>query len=318
MFTSLFAGHQIDPERRNAVLLIGLVGLVVALALLLVFYGYYTDRVVPRGDVVFQIGERKYTYGYLEERVKSDVAQGIFDLRDTANSITLTISRMQREELTRLIGRQRGVTVSDAEIDDSIRDELNLTADMDHDQIASFLRDEIKTISLPLNEYLAIVESRVIEDKVKVELTTSLPAEVEQVDLLYIQAGSQSNAIQAKRALDEGVEFGEVAAQFSQDAGSRSDGVFGWAPRELLDPELADVAFSTTGRSGIIETEEDFYIIEVLAKETRPIDPGALEEIQEKEFNKLLEAAFDETLFLYNLTERQLIELAGAIGGSFG
>jgi parvulin-like peptidyl-prolyl isomerase len=286
--------------------------------LLLIGYGYYTDRIAPRGDVVFKIGEREYTYAYLEERAKSELALGRFDTRDTATSITATVARIQREELTRLIGKQRGISVNDAEIDDGIRGELNLTAEMDHNAIAAALRDELRAINLPLDDYLEIVESLVIEDKVKAQLTAGLPAEAEQVNLLYIQAGSQANAIQAKQALDDGTDFAEVAEQFSQHSTSRTGGVLGWVPREALDPGLADAAFKLTGRSGIIETEDDFYIIEVVDKETRPIDPAILDDIGDEEFNKLLEAAFEDTQFLYNLTERQIIDLANAVGGTFG
>jgi parvulin-like peptidyl-prolyl isomerase len=250
--------------------------------------------------------------------VKSDVAQGRFDLSDTATSISETVARIQREELTRIIGRQRGITVSDAELDDGIRDDLNLPPETTRNEMAPALRAELRRIDLPLDEYRDIIESQVIEKKIKVELTASLPEEAEQVNLLYIEAGSQANAINALKALEDGTEFGEVAAQFSQDAGSRSDGVYGWVPREALDPELADVAFSLTGRSGIIETEENFYIIEVLGKETRPIDPAIVDDIGTKEFNKLLETAFDDTVFLYGLSQSQLVDLADAVGGTFG
>jgi parvulin-like peptidyl-prolyl isomerase len=250
--------------------------------------------------------------------VKSDVAQGRFNLRDTATSVSETVARIQREELTRIIGRQRGITVSDAELDAGIRDDLGLPPELSRNEMAPELRAELLRIDLPLDEYLSIVESRVIEDKIKAELTSSLPEEAEQVDLLYIEAGSQAHAINALKALEDGTEVGEVAAQFSQDAGSRGDGVFGWVPREALDPELADVAFNLTGRSGIIETEENFYIIEVLGKETRLVDPAIIDDIGTKEFNKLLEAAFDDTVFLYGLTESQLIDLASAVGGTFG
>jgi hypothetical protein len=284
----------------------------------LIGYGYYTDRVAPRGDVVFQIGERKYTYSYLEERVKSDDAQGLFDPQDVANSISAAIARIQREELIRQMGRERGITATDAEIDDKMKDDLGLPPETTHNDLAAELRDELGAVQLPLDEYIAIAESRVIEDKIKAELTASLPKEAEQVDLLYIQAGSQANAIQAVQELDKGAAFGEVASRRSQDAASSSDGILGWVPREYLDPELAEIAFSTTGRSGIIETEEDFYIIEVLGKETRPIDPVVVEDIGFKEFNKLLETAIDETPFLYNLTQEQIFDLASAVGVTFG
>lgn len=250
--------------------------------------------------------------------MKSDVAQGRFDLQDTANSISSTVARVQREELTRIIGRDRGITVSDAELDAGIRDDLGLPPELTRNEMAPELRQELLRIDLPLDEYLDIVESHVIEDKTKAALTSSLPEEAEQVNLLYIEAGSQANAIQAKQALDDGAEFAEVAAQYSQDAGSRSDGAYGWVPREALDPELADVAFRITGRSDIIETEENFYIIEVLGKETRPIDPAVIDDIGTREFNKLLEAAFDDTPFLYNLTQQQIFDLASSVGGTFG
>ena len=286
--------------------------------LVLVGYGYYADRVAPRRDVVFQIGDRAYSYGYLEDRLKSEAAQGRFDPQDIATSISTTIARIQREELIRQMGRERGINVSDAEIDDKIRERLLLPEEATRNDIATALRDEVRDIDLSLDEFLAITEVAVIEDKIKAELTDPLPEEAEQVNLLYIQAGSQANAIQALQALDEGAEFAAVASQRSQDTATRSDGVLGWVPREHLDPELADVAFSLTGRSGIIETEDDFYIIEVLGKETRPIEPAVIEEIGNKEFNKLLEAAFDETPFIYNLTQEQIFDLAGAVGGSFG
>lgn len=292
--------------------------MVVVLALLLIAYGYYTDRVLPRRDVVFQVGEHKYTYADLEERVKSDVARGRFNLQDTGNSVTATIARMQREELTRILGEERGITVSEDELTAGIRNDLGITEELSRNDLAPALRDELRSIELPLDEYEAIIESQVIEEKIKADLTSSLPEEAEQVDLLFIDAGSQANAILALRALEDGTEFAEVAQQYSQHAGSNNDGVLGWVPREALDPELAEVAFNLEGRSGIIETETGFYIIDVQGKESRPIDPEVRDDIGTQRFNELLEAAFDETPFIYGLTQGQLIDLANEIGGTFG
>jgi hypothetical protein len=300
------------------VLIIAGICFVVLIALLMIAYGYYNDRIAPRNDVVFQIGERQYTYAYLETRVKSDVAQGRFDVRDTANGITATVARIQREELTRIIGRERGVVLTNADIDAGIRDDVGASPELSRNEMAPLLRDELLAIDLSLDDYVEIVEARVIEDKVREQLTADIPEEAEQVDLLYIEAGSQANALLALQALEEGTEFGEVAAMYSQDAATSRDGVLGWVPREALDPELAEAAFRTTGRSGIIETEDNFYIIEVLGKETRPIEPGVVENIGRDGFNELLEAAFDDTEFIYGLTERQILDLAGEIGGSFG
>jgi parvulin-like peptidyl-prolyl isomerase len=268
--------------------------------------------------VVLKVGERKYTYADIETRVKSDVAQGRFDLADTANSLSVSIARLQREELTRGIAAERGISATDLDIDDEIRSELGLPQETSHDEIGRFLRIELIDIKMTLDDYLEVIEAQVLESKIKAQLTEALPQEPEQVNLLLIQAGSQANALKARDALAAGEDFGAVASQYSQHQASRSDGVFGWAPKEALDPELAEVAFSSTGLSDIIETENDYYIIDVLGKETRPVDEAVREDIGDQEYNKLLETAFDETEFGYNMTQGHLIDLANEIGGSFG
>lgn len=294
-------------------LLVAGISVVVGFALLLIAYGYYTDRVEPRRANVLRVGDRHFNYAFIERRILSDVAQGLFDPKDIQNSISQSIARVQREELIRIIARDRGITASKDEIDDEIGRSLGLGTDVDHNVLAAALRREIVSIKLPLDDYLDTMESEVLQNKIEAQFTESLPAQSEQVNLLLIQAGSQSNAILAKQALDAGQPFAQVAAQYSQDSSKSNGGAFGWAPRELLDPELADVAFNLTGRSDVIETKKDFYIIEVLGKETRDITPEAKKDIGSNGFKDLLEQAFTNTVFAYNLTQDQLTRLAGKI-----
>jgi parvulin-like peptidyl-prolyl isomerase len=281
--------------------------------LLLIAYGYYTDRVEPRRANVLRVGDRHFNYAFIERRILSDVAQGLFDTKDVQNSISQSIARVQREELIRIIARDRGITASKDEIDDEIGRRLGIGTDVDHNVLAAALRREIVRINLPLADYLDTMESEVLQNKIEAQFTESLPAQSEQVNLLLIQAGSQSNAILAKQALDSGQPFAQVAAQYSQDDSKNNGGAFGWAPRELLDPELADVAFTLTGRSDVIETKKDFYIIEVLGKETRDITPETKNDIGNNGFKDLLEQAFNNTVFASNLTQDQLTRLAGKI-----
>jgi hypothetical protein len=314
-FTNIFGDSaHVDPERRNAVLLLGGIAAVVAIAMALIVYGYYTDRVEPRRANVLRIGDRHFSYGFVERRIKSDYTLGLLDVNNFQQGVAESVARIQREELVRIMARERGISASQAEIDDFLRRRLGLAAEVGHDEMAGLLRSEVLRSKLPLDEYLETVEAEVLETKIKAELTASLAAEAEQVHLNLIAAGSQSNAILAKQALDAGAPFAEVAQQYSQDQSARAGGAFGWAPRELLGAELADAAFSTTGLSGIIETEEDFYIVEVLEKETRPITDEIKADISEREFRGVLEDAVNNTPFAYNLTQDQLVRLAGAVG----
>ena len=318
-FTQLFGdGARIDPERRSAVLLIGGISLVVALALGLIGYGYYTDRIAPKHELVLRVGDRQYDYAFIERRIKSDLARGIFDTSNVTNSISTSVARIQREEIIRVVARQHGLSASQEDIDAQIRDQLGLGDDVSHNEMAGILRQEVLRVELPLHDYLETVEADALEAKLKAEFTDKLPPESEQVNLLLIAAGSQANAIQARQALDAGKAFADVAKTYSQDDSASKGGEFGWAPRELLDPELADVAFNSTGRSGIIETKKDFYIIEVLEKQVKPIDDGQKQKIGNNEFRDLLDTAIKDTIFVSNFTQAQLIRLTNAIGGAPG
>lgn len=314
-FSNIFGDDAgIDPDRRNAVLLIGGISLIVAVALGLIAYGYYTERVQPRQENILRVGDRHFNYAYIERRIKSDFAQGIFDTRDIENSVTQSVARIQREELVRIIARDRGITATDEEMDDEIGRSLGIGTEVEHNVLASALRQELLSIKLSLDDYLETVEVQVLQDKIEAQLSGQIPAQAEQVNLLLIKGGTQTNMLLAKQALDSGQTFDAVARQYSQDDTAGDGGVFGWAPRELLEPELAEAAFTTTGRSGIIETADDYYIIEVLGKEVREVSEPTRAEIGSRGFEKLLDEAVKSTPFAYNLTRDQLIRLANEVG----
>jgi hypothetical protein len=313
-FTRIFGdGAGIDPERRNTLLLLGGISVVVAFALLLIAYGYYTDRIEPRHENVLRVGDRHFDYAYIERRIKSDVSRGLFDTNDVENGITQSIARIQREELIRTIARERGIVATQDDIDAALRQQLGLGDEVSHDEMAGILRREVLRVKLPLDDYLEVIEAEVLQDKIEAQFTETLPAQTEQVNLNLIAAGSQSNAILARQALEAGQSFEEVAKQYSQDDSASGGGAFGWAPNELLEPAVADFAFSNTGRSDIIETDTDYFIIEVLEKQTREVTPAQKNQIGNREFRKLLEAAFNNALFAYNLTPEQQQRLVNEI-----
>jgi parvulin-like peptidyl-prolyl isomerase len=281
--------------------------------LALIAYGYYTDRVLPPRENVLRVGDRHFNYAYLERRIKSDVVQGVFDTRDVQTGISQSVAGVQREELTRIIARERGVTASGEEIDAEIASELGIGGDVDHDTIAASLRQELLRLNLPLDDYLETIEYQVLLSKIEAEIAATLPAQAEQVNLRMIVGGTQSNTIIAKQALDSGSSFDEVAQKHSQDASASQGGAFGWVPRESLEPEVADIAFSITGRSEIIETEENFYILEVLGKEVRDVTEQTRADVGDQGFRDLLEEAFKSTAFAYNLSQEQLIRLSQAV-----
>ena len=304
----------IDPERRNAILLLGGIGAVIVFALGLIAYGYYNERLAPRSETVLRVGGREFSYAYFERRLKSDLAQGKFQPSGISQGIAGTVSEIEREQLVRIAAREQGVTATDGDLDAQLRTEFGLGAEVDHNGLAPFLRSELQRVQLSLDDYLEIVRTRALEEKLRRSFQDKLPAEGEQVDLMLIQAGSQANAIQAKQRLDQGESFESVARALSTDASKNDGGKFGWVPRGVLDPELENVAFTIGGRSGIIETKQDFYIIEVLDRQVRPVDDALKQEAGDRGLERLIRQAREANPTENLLTDTQIIRLAREIG----
>ena len=111
--TRVFNPADIDPENRGTAMLLAGLGLLVILAIALIGYGYYNDRIKPKHETVFTVGGRSYSYADLEHRVDSEIKSGAFDTSDLQNSISSLVLKMQTEELTRLTAKGKGITATD-------------------------------------------------------------------------------------------------------------------------------------------------------------------------------------------------------------
>ncbi|TLN09224.1 post-translocation molecular chaperone, partial [bacterium] len=79
--------------------------------------------------------------------------------------------------------------------------------------------------------------------------------------------------------LQSGADFATLAQQYDPATG----GELGWFPRGYLaQPAVEEAAFALLPDqySPVVETEIGFHIIEVLAREVRPLAPDALQTLQ--------------------------------------
>jgi parvulin-like peptidyl-prolyl isomerase len=117
--------------------------------------------------------------------------------------------------------------------------------------------------------------------------------------LLMVKKGTSEDEIAAAKALIEeilaklkaGGNFGELAEKHSQGSNNKEQqGDWGWIERDTLRKELSDVAFSLKAgeHSGIIETEDGFYILKV--EEVKPAHIRPLHEVRDDIEKKLLTA----------------------------
>jgi len=310
---------DLDPERRNALLLYAGIGFVVALALVLIGYGYYTDRVAPGHETVLRVGSRAFDLNDLERRAKAEARQGLSGQSDLSQIIGGALTKMEREEVLRQTGERRSLSLSEAELDASLRTRLQLTAEATREQLASRLRGELLRLGLSLGEFQAITRADAVETKLQAQSREAIPAEAEQVDLLLIQVGSQSQALEIRDLLGQGTTtFAVQAATKSIHSSRSSAGELGWIPREALPKEVAGAAFALEAgaTSDIVEIKQGFFILQARGKETRAVDDNAKTRVVDQALSASLQETRDAAGVTSTLTEDQLRRIAAEVAAA--
>jgi hypothetical protein len=266
--------NTIDPERRNTILLLGGISLVVLVSLLLAGYGYYHEKVEPNRETVLRVGDRSWNVGDLERRTRHQVVRNNLDPADLQKHVQDTLQQMRDEELLRQAGKLNGMTVTDADMLENYRLRLGLPPEASRELIALNLRSELRLGGLTLDDFDDIIRAQVIDKRMGDKVRAALPARAMHVQLGLIQLGTQSQAIQLRQTIFEEKEsFAVVAARDSKHASKDKAGDVGWVPREALPKEVADVAFGRDELflSDVIENEAGFFIIAVRGKEERDL-----------------------------------------------
>jgi hypothetical protein len=265
---------SLDRDRRNAVLLVGGIGLVLLLALAVVAYGFYQERIAGKGAVVLKVGEREFTYADLERRLRYEVGRG--SLRQISNPYqlpTAVLGAMQREELIRLAASSLGIEVSEAEVEEAIGVLVGAPPEVSRERFAAAYRRAILASGLSVSEFREVIATRLLETKLREHFLAPIPPEGEAVNLRLIRTANQGDAITLKRRVDAGEAFRLVAAsELNTSEARESAGQLGWVPRGALTSILEEVAFTLPvgAVSDIVETPDGFYLLFVEERAVRP------------------------------------------------
>ena len=308
---------EMDPERRNALALVAGIGAIVVLALGLVVYGYYTDRIAPAHGTVLTVGDRDFDVALLERRAKADFTEGKIKLDSDevlAIGIRQTLFNIEREELVRQAALAGNVTVTAEEIDNAIKARLRVPVNSPRERFAAFLQSELLRLGLPLEEYLELTRATLLEDKLRAQFLTTVPLSGEHADLRLIQFLNREKAEEGKQRLAAGETPAAVAARLSVHASRSTAGEIGWTPRGALPNKVDEVAFSQPfGLSDIIEEPEGFFMVETRAKEVRDLSDNAKSQVAEHSLTNLLQQTRDQVGADTKLTVGQLTRVARAI-----
>jgi parvulin-like peptidyl-prolyl isomerase len=164
----------------------------------------------------------------------------------------------------------QGVVVTDADVEAEIQANINIAGG--RDKWLAQLQAEGITEEL----YRVELRSALITLKMRDIVTRSACVAVEQVHARHILVREEATALEVKTKLDSGVDFAQLAADYSLDVSTKqTGGDLGWFARgQLLQLSVEDAAFTLAlnAISAPIRSELGYHIVQTLEKvNDRPV-----------------------------------------------
>ncbi len=221
---------QRQKRRQRIILSIGIsvIAVVVGLVTAGIYYGWYLAEYKPLKQTVIEVNDTKFNMDYFIQALKFQAGgqpgQYMLFLIDSV------VEKIQQRELIRQGALELGITISDKEVN-----------------------DELKNHDLPHNQAVSdIVRVELLLDKLREEyFEPQVPLSTEQRHIMAMFLESEAQVAEAKDRLEAGEEFSEIAGELSLDSLTKeNNGDLGWRPQGVLGKLLVtslldDYAFSS-------------------------------------------------------------------------
>ncbi|MDP2778539.1 MAG: peptidylprolyl isomerase [Anaerolineales bacterium] len=147
--------------------------------------------------------------------------------------------------------------------------------------------------------YRSIFEAQILERKLKDEITADVAQIEQQVWARHILVSDETLAKGIIERLKNGEDFAALAVEFSSDTGSAvSGGDLGWFGRGAMVPEFEAAAFALEKSGDFsaepVQSDFGYHIIQLVAKQDRPLTADQYEAAKDKVFSDWQTAAKEE------------------------
>lgn len=160
-------------------------------------------------------------------------------------------------------------------------------------------QDRMQKLGLNEKDYLAFFDFQVLQRKLQEQITADVKPVEKQVWARHILVADQAIAVTVIERLNSGEDFAVLAKELSTDTGSaQNGGDLGWFGSGAMVAEFEAAAFALENPGDYTTTpvasDFGFHIIQLIAKQDRPLTAQQYDTAKSKAFSDWLAAARDE------------------------
>jgi parvulin-like peptidyl-prolyl isomerase len=160
-------------------------------------------------------------------------------------------------------------------------------------------QDRMQKLGLKEKDYLAFFDFQVLQRKLQEQITADVKPVEKQVWARHILVADQAIAVTVIERLNNGEDFAVLAKELSTDTGSaQNGGDLGWFGSGAMVAEFEAAAFALENPGDYTTTpvasDFGFHIIQLIAKQDRPLTAQQYGTAKSKAFSDWLTSARDE------------------------
>ncbi len=158
-------------------------------------------------------------------------------------------------------------------------------------QYSNWMNTLAEAIDVDEAKYRQFIHSLILRNKLYEAIANEVPTSAEQVHARRILVETEEEADQVIERLEAGEDFADLAQELSLDQNSACrGGDLDFVPRGYNEPSVEEALFTLPiGQvSEPIETEQGWYVLEVLEREDRELSPELYNQSQRLAFNDWL------------------------------
>jgi len=249
------------------------ISLLVLVALGIVGYAFLNDYIEDRNrpsSTALQVEDTRFKLDYFSDRLKIYIDQFGGPGSDTAQPETALPALsgvLITEETLRRFADELEIEATEDNIREGIASRLGISAsDGSFDLL---FQQELERTGLSEEDYRGMVEATVLEAKAREKFLAEIPSTAESVRYRQILVGTDAEAQDIKKQLDEGADFAALAADKSLDNSTNAKGgQVDWLPRGVMEASTEELIFALeVGQASIIPLPQGVVIVEMEEKD---------------------------------------------------